>query len=182
MPIDPEEVRVAIDGVVSVGTYGSAVAPTSHSSALGTGWTDLGLVTSDGVTRATEQETEVLRAWQNNQRVRTLITEGEVTFEFVLMQTNADTVGFFHGSEVDADGSIVVDPTAERPRIAFNLDIIDGDSVIREYAPNAQVTEVGEQVAVSGEEFGWPVTVTASFDETLGGATKRWFSDLVTAP
>lgn len=180
--IDPEEVRVAVDGVVSVGVYG-ATAPTTHSSALAAAWTDLGLVTEDGVTRTTETESEVIRAWQNNQRVRTVITSGEVTFEFVLMQTNADTVGFFHGDEVNpTDGSVVVDPTKERPRIAFNLDIIDGDEVIREYAPNAQVTEVGEQVAVSGTEFGWPVTVTCSFDETLGGATKRWFSSLVVAP
>lgn len=180
MPSNPDEVVVGIDGVVAVGVYGVAVAPTSPNSALAGTWTDLGLVTTDGVARTTNQSTEVLRAWQRNQRVRTLITEGEVVFEFTLMQTNADTVGFFHGSEVQANGSIVVDPTAERPRIAFDLDVIDGDHIVREYAPNAQVTEVGEQVAVSGGEYGWPVTVTASYDETLGGSTKRWFSDLVT--
>lgn len=175
---DAGEVLVAVDGIVAVGVYGTAVAPTSVNSTLGGTWKDLGLVTTDGVTRATDQSTEVLRAWQKNQRVRTLVTEGEVTFEFVLMQTNADTVGFFHGATVDEDGSVVDDPTADRPRIALVLDIIDGDRIIREYAPNAQVTEVGEQVAVTGAEFGWPVTVTASYDSTLGGATRRWFSEL----
>ena len=178
MAKDVDEVIVGVDGVVATGVYGVAVAPIDAETPLGVTWTDQGYVTEDGVTESTSQTTEVLRAWQRATRVRTLITEGEVTFQFTLMQTNADTLALYYGGEVDEDGSIIQDPTVERPRIAFCLDIIDGDKIVRKYAPNAQVTEVGDQVAQTGGEVGYDVTVTCSYDEELGGAVQHWFSEL----
>jgi hypothetical protein len=183
MAVDAAEEVVGIDGVVAFGEYGVAVAPTDGDSPLGVTWRDAGLVTSDGVTRS-EQATSTRRsAWQNNTKLRTLITESGVRFKLTLVQTNEDTVELFHGVAVDADGSLITNPGVERPRIAFCLDVIDRDaagveSVVREYAPNAQVIEVGDQVAVAGDTFGWPVTVEASYDETLGGYTQRWFTAL----
>lgn len=182
MAQDVTEVVVAVDGIVSTAPIGTA-APTSAVSTLNAAFKDLGFVTEDGVTETTSQSTEVLRAWQKSTRVRTLITEGEVTYQFTLMQTNADTVAFYYGGTVDdSDGSIVIDPTAERPRISFNLDIIDGDNIIRAYAPNAQVTEVGDQVYAAGEAVGYEVTVVCSDDDTIGGSVKKWYSELVVAP
>lgn len=183
MAVNAAEEVVGIDGVVAFGEFGSAVAPTDGDTPLGVTWRDVGLVTADGVTRS-EQVTSTPRyGWQNNVRLRMLITESAVRFEFVLVQTNEDTVELFHGVAVDGDGSVVSNPGVERPKIAFCLDVIDRDSagnesVIREYAPNAQVVEVGEQVAVAGDTFGWPVTIEATFDETLGGCTQRWFTAL----
>ena len=107
-------------------------------------------------------------------------------FQFVLVQTNMDSVELFHGVEVDPmDGSVVVDPSVDWPRIAFCLDVIDGEDtserIIREYVPNAKVVEVGDQVAIAGDTFGWPVTVESDYDDTIGGHTKRFFSDLVSS-
>lgn len=183
MAKDVDEAVVAIDGVVATAPTGTT-APTTVDSSLATPWADHGYVTEDGVTRSEEVTTEVLRAWQRNTKVRTLVTESAVQFELTLMQTSADNAELFHGVPVEADGSVVLDLNVERPRIAFVLDLIDDASGqrIREYAPNAQVVEVGEQVAVSGDGFGWPVTIQADYDETLGGHTKRWFSALETTP
>lgn len=179
---DAAEVYVAVDGVVSTAPLGTA-APTTAISALNVAFKDLGYVSEDGVTEATNQETEVLRAWQNATRVRTLVTEGDVSYSFTLLQTSADTVAFYYGATVDdTDGSIVINPTVERPRFAFVLDIIDGDKRVRAFAPNAQVTEVGEQVAISGGGIGYEVTVTCSYDDDLGGSVQKWFSELIVAP
>lgn len=183
MAVDAAEETVGIDGVVAFGEYGAAVAPTDGSTALDASWRDVGLVTAEGVTRS-EQVTSTPRyAWQNNTKLRTLITESSVRFEFTLVQTNADTVELFHGVPLDELGSLITNPGVERPRIAFDLDVIDRDAagneaVVREYAPNAQVVEVGEQVAVAGDTFGWPITIEASYDEELGGYTQRWFTAL----
>jgi hypothetical protein len=176
-----DEVVVGVDGIVATAPIGST-APTSSISTLPAAWKDLGFVTEDGVTETTEQSTEILRAWQRATRVRTLITEGEVQFAFTLMQTNADTVAFYYGGTVETDGSIIIDASVERPRFAFVLDIIDGDKSIRAYAPNCQVVEVGDQVAQTGGEVGYEVTVACSYDETLGGSVKKWYSELVTTP
>ncbi len=183
MAVDTAEEVVGIDGVVAFGVQGAAAAPTNATTPLGVSWRDVGLVTSDGVTRS-EQVTSTPRfAWQNNTKLRTLITQSAIRFEFTLVQTNADTVELFSGVAVDGDGSVITNPGVERPRIAFCLDVIDRDSagvesVVREYCPDAQVVSVGDQVAVAGDTFGWPVTIEATYDSTLEGYSQRWFSAL----
>jgi hypothetical protein len=175
-----EEVRVAVDGVVATGVFGTAVAPTSATSVLGNTWTDLGYVSEDGVTESTSTSSEKIRAWQKAKVVRTVITEGAISFKLALIQTNADTVALYYGGEVAADGSIIIDPTKERPIIALDLDVIDGDEVIRVYAPEAQVTEVGDIVYQNGAAIGYEVTIEAAYNETLGGSAQKWFSSLDT--
>jgi len=178
--IDVDEEIVGLDGIVATGVYGEAVAPTSADAELGDSWVDQGLTTSAGVTRTTQRNATVRRAWQKNRKLRTIVTEAAVRFQFVLVQTNRDSVELFHGVPVDpVTGSVVVDPSQDWPRIAFDLDIIDGDRVIREYVPNARVVEVGDQVAVAGDTFGWPVTIESDYDDDIDGHTVRFFSDLV---
>lgn len=174
-----EDVRVGVDGIVATGAFGVAVAPTNASGTLDASWTDLGYVSEDGVTETTEQSTTVLRAWQNAKKVRTLVEEGSVQYQLTLIQTSADTVAFYYGGTVEADGSIIINPTVERPVLAFDIDVIDGTSVIRAYAPEAQVIEVGDQVYANGEPIGYEVTVECAYNETLGGSVKKWYSDLV---
>lgn len=172
---DVDEEFVGIDGNVYAGVHGAAVAPTTATGTPDVSWTDLGLTTNTGVTRSEPNTSQTRRAWQNNTKLRTLVTEAAVRWQTILVQTNPDTVELFHGKELTA-GALVTDPGVW-PTIAFMIDIIDGDNVIREYAPTAQVVEIGDQVAVAGDTFGWPVTIEASYDATLGGYTKRFFSE-----
>lgn len=174
------EVQVAVDGVVSVAPT-ATTAPTDAATALPAGFVDLGYVSEDGVTETTNQATEQIRAWQNATVVRTVVTEGDVQLAFTLIQTSADVLAFYYGGTVSAsDGSIVVDPTVERPRQALVLDIIDGEERIRVFAPEAQITEVGDIVYQSGAPIGYEVTVTCHYNDTLNGSVKKWFSALDT--
>ena len=175
-----EEVRVGVDGIVAVGVFGTAAAPTDATTALGVTWKDLGYVSEDGVTESTSVTTEKIRAWQKAKVVRTTVTEGTVSFQLVLIQTSADTLALYYGGTVEADGSIVIDPTAERPVIALDLDVIDGDEIIRAYAPEAQVTEVGDLVYQNGAPIGYEVTIEANHNEALGGSVKKWYASLDT--
>jgi len=172
---------VPIDGVVATGVFGTAVAPTTYNSTLGVTWTDLGLVTAAGTTRSTAATATVRRAWQNNKKLRTLVSEASVRFNFILVQTNKATVELFHGTTVDANGKLIVNPGASKPLIAFNLDMIDGTGVVREYVPEAQVVEVGDQIALPGDGLGWPITIESSYNAGIAGHTIRWFSSLASA-
>lgn len=172
---DVDEEFVGIDGNVYVGVHGVAVAPTTATVDPGVTWTDLGLTTNTGVTRSEPVTSQTRRAWQNNTKLRTLVTEASVRWQTVLVQTNPDTVELFHGQALSS-GSLVTSPGVW-PTIAFLIDLIDGDNVIREYAPTAQVVEIGDQVAVAGDTFGWPVTIEATYDAELGGYTRRFFSE-----
>ena len=174
------EVRVGVDGIVSTGVSGTAVAPSSAVSVLGTGWKDLGYVSEDGVTESTSVSSEKIRAWQKAKVVRTTVTEGAVSWKLVLIQTSPETVALYHGGTVATDGSIVVDPTKTRPIIAVNIDVLDGTEIIRSYAPEAQVTEVGDLVYQNGAAIGYEVTIEASHNEALGGSVKKWYKTLDT--
>lgn len=180
MPVDVDEELVGIDGVVATGVHGVAAAPTDADSPLAVSWTDQGLTTAAGVTRTTNRSATVRRAWQRNRKLRTLVTDAAIRFQFVLVQTNADSVELFHGVAVDpVSGSVIVDPSQDWPNIAFCLDVIDGDNIVREYVPTARVVEVGDQVAVAGDTFGWPVTIESDYDDSIGGHSERFFSQLV---
>ena len=176
MSVDVSEEFVAIDGIVATGSYGVAAAPANASGALGGTWTDHGLTTDAGVTRSQPVSQTVRRAWQNNKKLRTLTTEAAVRFQFILVQTDEANVALFHGVALTS-GSLVTDPGREWPQIGFDLDMIDGTNVIREYAPSARVVEVGDQVAVAGGGLGWPITVEAEYDAGIGGYTKQFYSE-----
>jgi hypothetical protein len=180
MPKSVNEVRVGVDGVVAIGAFGS-VAPTSALSTLDAAYADYGYVSEDGVTESTSVTSEQIRAWQKAKVVRTSITEATTTWQFVLIQTSAANLALYYGGTVAGDGSIVVDPAANRPLLAFVLDVIDGTKVIRKYAPEAQITEIGDQVFANGEPIGYEVTVTANYNEALGGAFKQWDSSIAAA-
>jgi hypothetical protein len=135
-------------------------------------------VSDQGVDETLNQSTTPLRAWQKNKKVHTIVEDGDVQYHFVLLQTSAETVAFYYGGTVEPDGSIVIDQTADRPTLAFALDVIDGGDVIRAYGPESQVTEVGNQVYRNGEPIGYEVTVTCNYNEALGGSVKKWYSAL----
>lgn len=173
------EVRVAVDGIVSVAVLGTT-APTSATASLPASWKDLGYISEDGVDEENSQDSEKLKAWQNSKTVRTIVTDGETVFKFTLLQSSKETLETYYGVAVGTDGSFVFDPTAERPKRCLILDVIDGTNRIRKFAPESQVTEVGTISHKNGEVLGYEVTVTAYRNDTLGGSVKHFHSALVT--
>jgi len=176
---DATQEFLSIDGVVATAAYGAGTAPTSATSALDSTWHDHGLTTDAGVTRSQPVSRTARRGWQKNRKLRTVTTEAAVRFAFILVQNTKENVALFHGMPLVA-GSVVTDPGRDWPLIAFDLDLIDDDSedndVIREYAPRARVVEVGDQVALAGDGWGWPITVEAEYDDGIQGYTEQFFS------
>lgn len=179
MALDSTKVRVAVSGAVSIGAVGAA-APTGTGSAL-TGLTDLGYISEDGVTETRDRSTNTLKAWQGGATVRTVVTDGTLTYKFKLLETKKETVELYYGTTVTAaatDGNFVIVPTATGGRKSFVLDVVDGAELIRTYVPQGEVTEVGERVYSNGEAVGYEVTLTAYVDNVLGGSAKVWATAL----
>src|SRR5690606_27040579 len=183
MALDSSNVCVARTGVVSVGPT-SAPAPTDAVSPL-TGFDDLGYVNEDGVTETRERSTEQLRAWQNADVLRAVVTEASMSYTFRLVETKAETISLYYGSDVDPlDGSVAIVPARTGGRKSFVIDVIDGSNFIRTYIPNGEVTEVGDQVYSSGEAVGYEVTITAYpsnsivTDDGQPASVKKFYSSL----
>jgi hypothetical protein len=177
MALTAENVRVGTTGAIYAGET-SATAPTGATSSL-TGFTSLGYVSADGVTETRDRSTNQIRAWQNSDLVREVVTEATATFQAMLLETNAEVLAAYYGAAVDpADGSIEIDPAATGGRKSFVIDLIDGDQAIRTYVPSGEILSVGEQVYQNGEPVGYDITITA-YATSDGYSFKKWFSALV---
>lgn len=181
MATDSSNVRVAVTGAVSVGLT-SATAPTGTAAVL-TGFDDLGLVGEDGVTESRDRTTNSIKAWQNGATVRTVVTDGELTYNFTLLETKIETVETYYGATVtDAatEGDFVIVPTATGGRKSFVIDVVDGAELERVYIPEGEVTAVGDKVYANGSPIGYEVTITAYDNSTIGGSAQVWATALKT--
>jgi len=172
MALDSDNVRVAVTGAVYVGLT-SATGPTASDSTL-TGFTDLGYVSSDGITETIDRSTNQIRAWQNGALVREVTSEGTYSVTLTLIETNEDVLALYFGADLVA-GVLSGDPTATGGRKSFVIDAVDGLIVERTYIPAGEVTAVGERVLASGEAIGYNVTITAYADAS-NVTYKKFFS------
>ncbi|MCC3277532.1 hypothetical protein LJ753_16835 [Arthrobacter sp. zg-Y20] len=181
MALNSDNVRVAVTGAV----YTLPIDVEGPDGASGTvvGGVDLGYVGDGGVTETRDRSSEKIKAWQHGATVREVVTEGSFTLSFVLLETKRENIELYYGGTVEADGSIVINPSSTGGRRQFVVDVIDDDDFIRTYIKSGQVTEVGDQVYANGEAIGYEVTVTAydsNFDGRTGAA-KKWYSSLAEA-
>ena len=162
MALTSSNVRVGVSGEISVGLT-SATAPATAAAAL-TGFTGLGYVGEDGVTETVNRTVENLKAWQNAATVRTVVTDADVTYQFVLIETTKATVELAYGTTVtqtSTEGTYTLDPASTGGRKSFVIDVIDGANLKRIYIAEGEITEVGDTVYASGEPIGYDLTLVA---------------------
>jgi hypothetical protein len=180
MATNSANVRVAVTGEVMVGAT-TAAAPTGTGGTT-TGFTGLGYISDAGITESRGRSTNDIKAWQGGATVRTVVTDGTLTYNFTLIETNKDTVELFYGAtatQTVTEGNVTVIPTATGGTKSFILDVVDGAELIRVYIPSGEVTEVGDRVYSNGEPIGYDVTVTAYPASSLsGGAAQVYMTAL----
>lgn len=177
MAIDATNVIVgAPDQSATVGAVNWAAVgttlPTDARTALTSGWTKGGYVSSDGVTLSIEQGTTSIPDWSLG-TVRTLLEDftGTVTFSFI--QTDADTLKMLFGASnvtvtaaTSTAGEIIkvaIGPELA-PSQAFVFNMKDGDQRVRLALPNAQPTIDGELVFRANEPISWSVSLDCGQD------------------
>lgn len=158
MALTADNVVVGITGKVYVGPT-TATAPTASDATL-TGFTELGYVSADGVSFTIDKTTNQIRAWQNADLVREIVTEATATYQFMLMETTEDTIETYFGSTITG-GKVQLNPSATGGRKSFVIDVVDGAKVIRHYIPSGEVLSVEAQTIANGEAVMYGVTVTA---------------------
>lgn len=178
MATDSSNVRVAVTGEVSVAPTGTT-APADVSTALAVGFVGLGYVGEDGITESRERSTTDIKAWQNADTVRTVVTDANLSYTFKLIETTEASLELFYGATV-ASEKLVVTPATTGGRKSFVFDIEDGTDLLRIYVPEGEVAEVGDVVYASGEAIGYEVTVRAYPNATAGGSAVIWSSVIET--
>lgn len=158
MALTADNVVVGITGKVYSGAT-SATAPTNSTSTL-TGFTELGYVSADGVSFTIDKSTNQIRAWQNADLVRELVTEATVTYSFTLLETTQEALELYFGSDM-VGGKIQLNPSNTGGKKSFVIDVVDGAKAIRHYIPSGEVMSVEAQTIQNGEAISYGVTLTA---------------------
>jgi hypothetical protein len=174
MALDSDNVRVAVTGAVYVGPT-SSTAPSSSASTL-TGFTDLGYISSDGITETIDKTTNQIRAWQTGSLVREVVSEGTYSVTLTFIETKLEVLELYFGATI-TNGELDGDPTQSGGRKSFVMDVVDGMIVERTYIPAGEITAVGERTLASGEAVGYNVTITAYADSS-NVTFKKFFSTL----
>lgn len=158
MALTAENVNVAVTGKVYVAPT-SATAPTASDSTL-TSFTELGYVSADGIEVAHDRSTNQIRAWQNSDLVREVVTEATTTYKLTLLESSEDVIETYFGSAI-VGGKLELNPASSGGRKSWVIDVVDGTDVIRHYIPAGEVTAVESQTFANGEAVSYGITITA---------------------
>lgn len=172
--VDSSNVRVAVTGAWYMAPTGTT-GPTTATSSLPNTWKELGFLSDDGTTKSTDLSTNDITAWQNASKVRTVVTDSGVTFQFTLIETTKEAVELYTGGTVGTDGSVSVAPGRTGGRHSFVFDIIDGSFVRRIWIPEGEVTDRGDQSYTSGDPIGYDITLSGYATSVLQGDTYKEF-------
>jgi hypothetical protein len=170
---DPNDgVRVGYAGKAYIGAVGATVPTDLTSPWDADEWFDLGKITEDGLTEATDQARAEFKAWGFNAPVRTQLTSKTTTFQLTFIQSNnAHVISLFHSVDLadmtttgtgDAAYTSFTDSQNTEPDVrALGLDIVDGDFHTRIIVPRCEVTERGNKVYKGDTLVNYPMTFTA---------------------
>lgn len=142
---DSGEIVVGANGAVSVAPLVGASAPTDATSALGSGWVDLGYVSEDGATFTDSRTVTPIPVWQSFYPARRVVTERDATLAFVLRQWNTATIRLaFGGGDISGSAPNFTYTPPEPDELderQLCLDWQDGDRSFRLYMPKGIVTD-----------------------------------------
>lgn len=165
--------------LVWVGEEG-ATAPTTAISALGSGWTNCGIISTDGLNYTPTESVKEIDGYGLDAPVRKITTSSAEDFDVVFMESNPTVLELYFRKALasltpDATGAVdFTTGTTQTEYFAVVFDIVDGDNHIRIYAPKVQnATRKGQQVQ-KGEVISYPVTMSV-LQSSTGIATERWY-------
>lgn len=187
-------IRKALDAAIVVAPVATAI-PTAFTTgsgstlaALPTGFKGLGYVTKDdGLSWSRDVSAEETTSYGSVTPTRRDLVSDTTTVTFTCQETNLQVMQQFYGVDLSA-----VTPTATTGEVAFSQPLSPSSGFTRLIAigqdgvgtdtiyvirilPRAQLSEVGEQTWTDSGEIAYPLTYTATPDNTLGYAVRHVF-------
>lgn len=155
-------------GAIYVAPIGTAL-PTDATTALNAAFSQLGYVSEDGLTNATEMEVESIRAWGGDTVLITQ-TSKEDTFAFTLIEMlNVDVLKLVYGSTnvtgTLQNGITILANAKDLDDWCIVIDMVLRGGVLKRIViPIAKVTEIGEISYVDNDAVGYETTLTCQPD------------------
>ena len=163
----------------------STTRPTDAVTALPAGFVKKGYVGEDGVTKKVDKTDEKVKAWGGS-TVKIVRQEHSVSYSWTFLESgNAEVLKALVGEEnvtitpatATHGNQIEVRETGQMvPRESWLLEMKDGDTAIREYAPDGQLAYSGDVQFVHSNVISYTVTLEA-FPDSNGVKSYTWMDD-----
>ena len=174
-----EQVAVGAAGIVYVAPKGTA-APTDASTALAAAWSELGIISEDGITIAEESDTTDINGWAPTGVVRTVKTSYKETVAFTPIEVNETVLKQTYGADNVSvtGGKIIAKHTGvDLEEVCLCIDVVHSSKVKgRYFAAAAQLTEKGDLELSGSDAAGRELTFTCNPDSK--GTTITEFDDI----
>ena len=160
-----------VGGAIYVAPANSTL-PTAADDTLDAAFKSLGYVSDEGLTRAVDLDTDVVKAWGGD-TVYVMDNGKTETFQFSMLDaTSADVLKVIYGdSNVTgtalATGISIVSNNTEKGSHCYVVDMIEKDNTLhRIVIPNGIVSDLDDITYVDNEVLAYGVTITAIADAT----------------
>lgn len=172
--------------IAALTTYAAGPPVVIDLTVLPAEWDDLGLLTNDGASFASDVSSSDVQSWGQVTPTRTDIVSDTTTLTVVAQETKALTIGIMTGTDAAAltptvnSGEVSI-PKATRPQgkyyrlLGLAVDLSDaGEIYIGRFLPRAKLSNRGEQAFGGGDDpISWNFTFTGEVDDALG-YSERW--------
>lgn len=155
-------------GGAFTGPAGTAL-PTTEATALNAALHLLGYISDAGVTQHIANSTTDIVAWGGD-TVRKIVTTEDVTFDFTMIETNAESQRAYYGSDnvtvtaatVSAGEKLAIEVrSGVLPIQPWVFELKDGARTGRIVVPLAQVSSRGDIAYVDNSAISYPTTLAA---------------------
>lgn len=130
MANDAENAVVAANGSVHFADVG-ATEPTNATSAMGSGWTDCGFISENGVQDENGRTIADIGAWQSFYAIRKIVTAMTKKASFAMREWKGENFIFAMGGGTIASGKYTPPPPEELAEKALAVTWQDGDKNYR---------------------------------------------------
>lgn len=149
--------------------------PTTSTMALNAAFKDIGYISDAGVIQGIARNQQSILAWGGDE-VRKISTSHELTYHFVMLETNVDSLEAYYGEQDDALISAVKIKSQAGTRQAWVIDIVDGVNVVRIAIPDGEVGVVGDVTYATATAISYDVTL-ACYADTSGNKAYKYVID-----
>ena len=143
----------------------SATMPTDAATALGDGFLLLGYISEDGITNATERDSEDIKDLNGDTVLTVQTSHGETWQATFIESLNINVLKMVYGDEnvTETSGAISITADGKEPaEKAFVFEMImQNGKAKRIVIPRGKVSELGDIVYRASEAIGYDVTISA---------------------
>lgn len=145
--------------------------PEDATTALNQAFKCLGYISDDGITNATEKETEEIKAWGGDTVLRPQTSFADSFSMTFIEALNTEVLKTARGDgnvtgDLTQGITVKVNSNEDTPHVYVIEQVFNGNVAARTVIPNATVTEIGEVTYVDGEPVGYEITLGCMPDST----------------